>query len=178
MTAIAALDEAFFRVRLDRLTPKEKQYLRAMAELGHGPHRSGDIAAQHGCRVTDVGPVRNKLVLKGMIWSPGYGDTAFTVPLFDQSVHETCHAGQRVVEGSVWARTINDTGTKNNARGGVPRSPPSGRTPPSVRRYVDGGRKPAWSKARMTSCRRGPWRLRTYDRDLFSGYGRMSLSRL
>ena len=82
--AVAALDESFFRVRFDRLTPKEKLYLRAMAELGQGPHRSGDIANQLGRPVSALGPVRKNLAEKGMIWSPNHGDTAFTVPLFDQ----------------------------------------------------------------------------------------------
>ncbi len=81
--AIAALDESFFRVRFERLTPAEKQYLRAMAELGPGPHRSGDIAATLNRRVESLGPIRSSLISKGMIWSPSYGDTAFTVPLFD-----------------------------------------------------------------------------------------------
>lgn len=82
--AIAALDESFFRVRFDRLTPAEKQYLRAMADLGPGPHRSGDIALRLGRRVESLGPIRSGLIGKGMIWSPTYGDTAFTVPLFDE----------------------------------------------------------------------------------------------
>lgn len=82
--AIAALDESFFRVRFDRLTPSEKKYLRAMAELGQGPHRSGDIAEELGREVTSLGPTRNNLIAKGMIWSPHHGDTAFTVPLFDE----------------------------------------------------------------------------------------------
>jgi hypothetical protein len=77
------LDESFFRVRFDRLTPKEKEYLRAMAELGPGPHRSGDIAASLGVRVESVAPRRSMLVTKGMVFSPAHGDTAFTVPLFD-----------------------------------------------------------------------------------------------
>lgn len=81
---IAALDESFFRVRFDRLTPAEKVYLRAMAELGPGPHRSGDIAALLSMEVSALGPRRNNLISKGMIWSPNHGDTAFTVPLFDQ----------------------------------------------------------------------------------------------
>jgi hypothetical protein len=81
---IAALDESFFRVRFDRLSPAERKYLRAMAELGPGPHRSGDIAAQLGRPVTSLGPTRNNLIAKGMVWSPGHGDTAFTVPLFDE----------------------------------------------------------------------------------------------
>jgi hypothetical protein len=82
--AVAALDESFFRVRFDRLTPVEKRYLRAMAELGPGPHRSGDIAEKLGRKVTSLGPTRNQLIAKGMVWSPSHGDTAFTVPLFDE----------------------------------------------------------------------------------------------
>ena len=84
VTAIAALDESFFRVRFDRLTPSEKRYLRAMAELGPGPHRSGDIASALCREVTSLGPTRAQLIAKGMVWSPSHGDTAFTVPLFDE----------------------------------------------------------------------------------------------
>jgi len=83
-SAVAALDESFFRVRFDRLTPSEKRYLRAMAELGAGPHRSGDIAEVLDRKVTSLGPVRSQLIEKGMVWSPSHGDTAFTVPLFDE----------------------------------------------------------------------------------------------
>ena len=93
--AVAALDESFFRVRFDRLTPLEKRYLRAMAELGRGPHRSGDIADQLGRKVTSLGPTRNQLIGKGMIWSPNHGDTAFTVPLFDEFMH-------RIMPGDDW----------------------------------------------------------------------------
>lgn len=82
--AIAALDASFFRVRFDRLTPTEKKYLRAMAELGPGPHRSGDIATVLEREVTSLAPIRSQLIAKGMVWSPTHGDTAFTVPLFDQ----------------------------------------------------------------------------------------------
>lgn len=81
--ALADLDASFFRVRLDRLTPSEKRYLRAMAELGPGPHRSGDIAQQLGREVQTVAPARAKLIEKGMVYSPSHGDTGFTVPLFD-----------------------------------------------------------------------------------------------
>ena len=84
ITALAALDAGFFHVRFDRLTPKEKDYLRAMAELGPGPHRSGDIAEKLQKSVQSYAPLRNQLINKGMIWSPSHGDTAFTVPLFDQ----------------------------------------------------------------------------------------------
>jgi hypothetical protein len=82
--ATAALDKSFFRVRFDRLTPREQDYLRAMAELGPGPHRSGAIAEKLGTSVEKVGPLRNGLIKKGMIWSPAHGDTAFTVPMFDE----------------------------------------------------------------------------------------------
>lgn len=81
---VAKLDESFFRVRFDRLTPNEKSYLYAMALLGPGPHRSGDIADSMNKRVSDVAPVRNSLIKKGMVWAPNHGDTAFTVPLFDE----------------------------------------------------------------------------------------------
>ena len=81
---LQSLDESFFRVRFDRLTPGEKRYLRAMAELGAGPHRSGDIADVLRVKVQSVAPTRNSLIRKGMIYSPAHGDTAFTVPLFDQ----------------------------------------------------------------------------------------------
>lgn len=84
VTAVAALDESFFRVRFDRLTPKEKKYLRAMAELGTGPHRSGDIAACFNADVSSLAPTRSSLIAKGMVWSPNHGDTAFTVPMFDE----------------------------------------------------------------------------------------------
>ncbi|MFL1524370.1 AAA family ATPase [Pseudomonas sp. O230] len=82
--AIVALDEHFFRAYFDRLTQTEKQYLRAMADLGPGPHRSGEIADRQGRRVQAVAPLRNGLIGKGLIWSPGHGDTAFTVPFFDE----------------------------------------------------------------------------------------------
>jgi hypothetical protein len=78
------LDQNFFRVRFDRLTPREKDYLRAMAELGVGPYRTGDIAETLGAKITTLGPVRASLIKKGMIYSPEYGDMAFTVPLFDE----------------------------------------------------------------------------------------------
>jgi hypothetical protein len=79
----ARLDESFFQVRFDRLTPSEKGYLRAMADLP-SPRRSGDIAALLGVQGTSVAPRRSALIKKGMIYSPAHGDTEFTVPLFDQ----------------------------------------------------------------------------------------------
>ncbi len=82
--AIAELDKSFFKVRFDRCRPSEKKYMRALAEFGAGKHRSGDIAEKLGVKVTSVAPTRNALIRKGMIYSPAHGDTAFTVPLFDQ----------------------------------------------------------------------------------------------
>ena len=81
--AISELDASFFRVRFDRLTPAEKRYLRAMAELGPGPHKSGDIAQLLGKKVQSFGPTRATLIAKGMIYSLSHGDNSFTVPLFD-----------------------------------------------------------------------------------------------
>ena len=95
VTATAALDASFFRVRFDRLSPKEKKYLRAMADLGAGPHRSGDIAAILGTAVTSLAPARSALITKGMVWSPNHGDTAFTVPMFDQYM-------KRIMPGQDW----------------------------------------------------------------------------
>jgi hypothetical protein len=80
---IAALDESFFSVRFGQLTAPQKQYLRGMAELGPGPHRSGDIAAALGKKVTSVAVTRDQLIAKGMVYSPIHGETAFTVPMFD-----------------------------------------------------------------------------------------------
>ncbi len=80
--SITQLDNSFFRVRFDRLTPREKNYLRALAELGDSPKRSGDIATQLHMDVTDAAPLRDGLIKKGMIYSPDHGQTAFTVPLF------------------------------------------------------------------------------------------------
>jgi DNA-binding MarR family transcriptional regulator len=78
------LDQNFFRVRFDRLTSAEKAFLRAMAELGAGPYRLADIANVMKSKTTSLSPLRAKLIKKGMIYSPSYGDMAFTVPLFDE----------------------------------------------------------------------------------------------
>ncbi len=93
--AMADLDGSFFTTRFDRVTPFERKYLRAMAGLGPGPHRSGEIASELGRGVTRLGPVRKKLIEKGMIWSPSHGDTAFTVPMFDEFM-------RRIMPGDDW----------------------------------------------------------------------------
>ena len=82
--ATQRLDENFFRVRFARLTPGEKRFLRAMAELGPGPYRTGDIADLMEVKITGLGPTRANLIKKGMVFSPSHGDMAFTVPFFDE----------------------------------------------------------------------------------------------
>ena len=93
--AVADLDESFFLVRFERLTSAEKRYLRAMAQLGPGPHRSGDVAHVLKRPVTSLAPTRSQLINKGMIWSPSHGDTAFTVPMFDEFM-------ARIMPSSEW----------------------------------------------------------------------------
>ena len=82
--ALRRLDEGFFKVRIDRLTPKEKEYVIAMARLGTGPYRSSDVADMLHEKVTSLGPRRAQIIAKGMIYSPAHGDIAFTVPMFDE----------------------------------------------------------------------------------------------
>ena len=93
--AIATLDASFFLVRFDRLTPSEKKYVRAMAQLGAGPHRSGDIAGELNRSVNSLAPTRSQLINKGTIWSPSHGDTAFTVPMFNEFM-------LRIMPGDDW----------------------------------------------------------------------------
>jgi hypothetical protein len=81
--ATRRLDDGFFKVRFDRLTPKEREYVIAMAKLGPGPYRSSDIAAALGETHQSLGPRRAQIISKGMIYSPSHGDIAFTVPMFN-----------------------------------------------------------------------------------------------
>ena len=83
LLALAALDASFFRVRFAQLTAMQKQYLRAMAELGSEPVASGKVAEVMGKNVTELGSIREQLITKGLIYSPAHGEIAFTVPLFD-----------------------------------------------------------------------------------------------
>lgn len=82
--ALQRLDDGFFKVRFDRLTPKEREYVVAMAKLGEGPYRSSDVADVLGEKLTSLGPRRATIIDKGMIYSPSHGDIAFTVPMFDE----------------------------------------------------------------------------------------------
>ncbi len=82
-SALKRLDEGFFQVRFDRLTPKERAYVIAMAELGKGPYRSSEVADQLREPHSKLGPRRAQIINKGMIYSPQHGDIDFTVPMFD-----------------------------------------------------------------------------------------------
>jgi hypothetical protein len=106
VVAVAELDESFFKVRFDRLTPKEKLYLRTMAELGAGPHRSGEIAKKMKKSTSALGPLRQSLLEKGMIWAPSHGETAFTVPLFDEFM-------KRSIAKAEWLSELKTTSTIN-----------------------------------------------------------------
>jgi len=81
--ALRRLDDGFFQVRFDRLTPKEREYVIAMSALGKGPYRSSEVAEQLGEPPNKLGPRRAQIIAKGMIYSPQYGDVDFTVPMFD-----------------------------------------------------------------------------------------------
>jgi hypothetical protein len=82
--AIAELDDGFFRVRTGRTSNPERAYLRAMAECGPGPVRSGAVAQVLGKKTTALGPVRDGLLKKALCYSPRWGEIEFTVPMFDQ----------------------------------------------------------------------------------------------
>lgn len=97
--ALAKLDAGFFRMRYDRCTPLEREYLGAMAALGAGPHRSGMVARAMGRRVTSVAPVRSGLISKGLVYAPQHGDTAFTVPMFDRFLQREGLAGAGLAGG-------------------------------------------------------------------------------
>ena len=81
--ALERLDNGFFKVRLDRLTRAEVDYANAMARLGAGPYKVGDVAEVLGKDQRSLGPRRASIIQKGMVYAPSYGDVAFTVPLFD-----------------------------------------------------------------------------------------------
>ncbi len=82
--ATKRLDDGFFKVRFDRLTPKEREYVIAMAKLGAGPYRSSDVALALNETHQSLGPRRAQIINKGMIYSPSHGDIAFTVPMFNE----------------------------------------------------------------------------------------------
>lgn len=83
------LDEGFFRVRVARTTQTERSYLAAMASLGHGPYRTGEVADRLGKKSTSLSLVRDKLINKGLIYGPSHGLLDFTVPQFDDYLRRT-----------------------------------------------------------------------------------------
>jgi AAA ATPase domain len=88
--ALSELDGGFFRARVDRTTDSEREYLRAMANVGGpGPYRSGDVANSIGKAAQKVGSIREALIRKGLCYSPRRGEIAFTVPLFDDYVRRS-----------------------------------------------------------------------------------------
>jgi AAA ATPase-like protein len=87
--ALERLDDGFYRVRFERLTPKEREYVIAMAKLGKGPYRSADVAEILGESTQALGPRRAQIINKGMIYSPEHGDIAFTVPMFEDYLERT-----------------------------------------------------------------------------------------
>ena len=85
----ARLDESFFKVRAERTTPLELQYLRAMAELGPDPAKASEVARALGRRAEQMGPTRSRLIDKGLLYTPSHGLAAFTVPQFDRFLRRT-----------------------------------------------------------------------------------------
>lgn len=80
---LSALDTDFFHVRFERATPLEQRYLAAMADLGDGPQKSGEVTRALGySSTTETGPIRDSLIKKGLIYGPRHGFVDFTVPLF------------------------------------------------------------------------------------------------
>jgi hypothetical protein len=94
--ALKELDHQFFRVRFDRVTPAEREYMRALAELGEGSQRTAKVAELIGKATSQLGTVRDSLIRKGMVYSPAHGDIAFTVPLFDQFMKRALAAPTKV----------------------------------------------------------------------------------
>jgi hypothetical protein len=80
----AKLDSSFFRVRLDRATPLQTAYMRAMADLGPEPQKAAEVARLLGRDSTQLGPTRAELIEMGLLYTPEHGYAAFTVPDFDK----------------------------------------------------------------------------------------------
>src|SRR6267378_1446414 len=134
--ALERLDKGFFRVRLDRLTPREKDYVRAMAALGPGPHRSGEIAQRLSMDVTTAGPLRDGVIKKGMVYSPQHGDTAFTIRVPALSLTSSRRGLGFLECVAAWRQHVRRCwwGLPPPARCLWPRSPPSHRSPRTLPR--------------------------------------------
>lgn len=86
ISATDVLDDSFFKVRMDRATTAERNFMKAMAGIGEGPYKTSDVATSLGKQVNSVGPVRATLIKKGFVYSPEHGEVAFSVPLFDEYI--------------------------------------------------------------------------------------------
>jgi hypothetical protein len=91
----AKLDGSFFRVRAERTTQLELRYMRAMAELGSDPQPAKDVAGLLGRTSEQLGPTRSRLIDKGLLYTPGHGLAAFTVPQFDRYMRRTYELHRR-----------------------------------------------------------------------------------
>jgi AAA ATPase domain len=76
------LDEEFFHMRFEKATQAERRYMAAMADLGDGPYRTGDVANRLERAASSMSVHRESLIRKGLIFSPGLGTVDFTVPHF------------------------------------------------------------------------------------------------
>ncbi|MFP3907565.1 MAG: AAA family ATPase [Acidimicrobiales bacterium] len=84
-----ALDASFFAARLARIPESEIAYVRALASLGGGPHRSGEVAAAMGRKTPEVAAFRDRLIREGLVFSPRYGWIEFAIPHIDAHVRRT-----------------------------------------------------------------------------------------
>ncbi|HET9259162.1 MAG TPA: ATP-binding protein [Acidimicrobiia bacterium] len=81
--ASSALDSSFFAARTARIPASEVSYVQALASLGPGPHRSGDVAEAAGKTTSQVAAFRDRLIREGLIYAPRYGWVEFAIPHFD-----------------------------------------------------------------------------------------------
>lgn len=81
--ALSDLDNGFYKVRYERLTVRQQQYVLTMAKVPSLPAKSGEIAHLLKVPVKKAAPIRDELIKKGMIYSPAFGLATFTVPKFD-----------------------------------------------------------------------------------------------
>lgn len=84
-----ALDASFFAARIARIPDSEVAYVRALASLGTGPHRSGAVAAAAGRTTSEVAAFRDRLIGEGLVYAPRYGWVEFAIPHFDSDVTRT-----------------------------------------------------------------------------------------
>ncbi len=87
-----ALDSSFFAARIARIPESEVAYVRDLASLGPGPHRSGEVAAVSGRTTSAVAAFRDRLISEGVLFSPRYGWIEFAIPHFDEYVRRTFDA--------------------------------------------------------------------------------------